>query len=261
MTALSKATLKNIWRAGFQPKASDFANLIDSWTDYNQSLENLSQSVSAGTTGVAVFEPGSAVTFVAATAAAIAGVPLFSGAQSTARSAAPLGSQMIFAATSAAAQLGLYMQTIGGGAGAFAGTFVNLATYQGSAGVFFGNRFEVLGGRGTRAAPLALPSSQTVYSFLGQATGDASATLTGVGYRVRTVATTSAVANMELQFFVGDDVSGFASADQQFRIRRGAINFQPKSAAPASPAEGDVYYDSVLQKLRCYNGTIWNDLF
>lgn len=260
MTALSKATLKNIWRAGFQPKASDFANLIDSWTDYNQSLENLSQSVSAGTTGVALFEPGSAVTFVAATAAAIAGVPLFSGSQSTARSAAPLGSQMIFAATSAAAQLGLYMQTIGG-FNALAGTFVNLATYQGSAGQFFGNRFEVLGGRGTRAAPLALPSSQTVYSFLGQATGDASATLTGVGYRVRTVATTSAVANMELQFFVGDNVSGFASADQQFRIRRGAINFQPKAAAPASPAEGDVYYDSVLKKLRCYDGTIWNDLF
>lgn len=35
MTALSKATLKNIWKARFQPQASDFANLIDSWTDYN----------------------------------------------------------------------------------------------------------------------------------------------------------------------------------------------------------------------------------
>jgi hypothetical protein len=66
---------------------------------------------------------------------------------------------------------------------------------------------------------------------------------------------------MELQFFVGDDVNTFLSADQQFRIRRGAINFQPKSAAPASPAEGDVYYDDVLKKLRCYDGTIWNNLF
>lgn len=49
MTALSKATLKNIWRAGFQPKASDFGNLIDSWADYN-SQSSLTGAVSRVTT-------------------------------------------------------------------------------------------------------------------------------------------------------------------------------------------------------------------
>lgn len=36
--------------------------------------------------------------------------------------------------------------------------------------------------------------------------------------------------------------------------------FLPK-ATPASPAAGQVYYDSTTNKLRCYNGTTWNDLF
>lgn len=40
----------------------------------------------------------------------------------------------------------------------------------------------------------------------------------------------------------------------------GAVNFIP-TTTPASAAAGDVYYDSGTNKLRCYNGTIWNDLF
>lgn len=38
------------------------------------------------------------------------------------------------------------------------------------------------------------------------------------------------------------------------------INFTP-IATPSSPSAGDVYYDSTSNKLRCYNGTSWNDLF
>ena len=38
------------------------------------------------------------------------------------------------------------------------------------------------------------------------------------------------------------------------------INFTP-IATPSSPSAGDVYYDSSTNKLRCYNGTSWNDLF
>jgi hypothetical protein len=259
MTALSKATLKNIWRAGFQPKASDFANLIDSWTDYNQSLENLSQSVSAGTTGVALFEPGSVVTFVAATAAAIAGIPLYSGVV-TAASTAPIGSQMVYVQTSIGASLVFNMQVVGGSSGAFANNRIEMRTYQGSASTIFGNYLNatIFGGTPVSGSPVA--TGRTAFSFIASARGDSSE-LGGAGYRARTVAGTSAVANMELQFFVGDNMINFGSGDQQLRIRRGAINFQPKAAAPASPAEGDVYYDSVLQKLRCYNGTIWNDLF
>lgn len=38
------------------------------------------------------------------------------------------------------------------------------------------------------------------------------------------------------------------------------LRIQP-SAAPSSPAAGDIYYDSTTNKLRCHNGTIWADLF
>ena len=38
------------------------------------------------------------------------------------------------------------------------------------------------------------------------------------------------------------------------------ISFTP-TTEPTSPSAGDVYYDSGTNKLRCYNGTIWNDLF
>ena len=32
-------------------------------------------------------------------------------------------------------------------------------------------------------------------------------------------------------------------------------------AAPVSPVAGDLYFDSTTAKLRCYDGTIWQDLF
>jgi hypothetical protein len=38
------------------------------------------------------------------------------------------------------------------------------------------------------------------------------------------------------------------------------VSYTP-SAQPASASAGDVYYDSTTNKLRCYNGTTWNDLF
>jgi hypothetical protein len=40
----------------------------------------------------------------------------------------------------------------------------------------------------------------------------------------------------------------------------GSVRYQPM-ATPASAEAGDVYYDSSTNKLRCYNGTSWNDLF
>lgn len=41
----------------------------------------------------------------------------------------------------------------------------------------------------------------------------------------------------------------------------GAINFTPYTSDPSPAAAGDVYYNSSTNKLRCYNGTSWNDLF
>lgn len=41
----------------------------------------------------------------------------------------------------------------------------------------------------------------------------------------------------------------------------GQLNFTGLAADPAGAAAGDVYYNSSTNKLRCYNGTTWNDLF
>jgi hypothetical protein len=38
------------------------------------------------------------------------------------------------------------------------------------------------------------------------------------------------------------------------------INFAGQASAPSSPANGDVYYDTTLQKLRCYQNGVWVDL-
>jgi hypothetical protein len=41
----------------------------------------------------------------------------------------------------------------------------------------------------------------------------------------------------------------------------GAMNLEPRATAPSSPAAGDLYFDSTLSKLRCYDGTAWNNCF
>ena len=49
---------------------------------------------------------------------------------------------------------------------------------------------------------------------------------------------------------------------ERLRVKStGQVRFVPLAAAPGSPEAGDVYYDSTTNKLRCYNGTTWNDLF
>lgn len=49
-------------------------------------------------------------------------------------------------------------------------------------------------------------------------------------------------------------------ADRLTIKANGSLNYVPM-ATPASAVAGDVYYDSTSNKLRCYNGTSWNDLF
>jgi hypothetical protein len=41
----------------------------------------------------------------------------------------------------------------------------------------------------------------------------------------------------------------------------GQVRFVPLASDPASAEAGDVYYNSSSNKLKCYNGTTWNDLF
>jgi len=39
------------------------------------------------------------------------------------------------------------------------------------------------------------------------------------------------------------------------------MRLEPRASAPSSPSAGDIYFDSTLSKLRCYDGTAWNNLF
>jgi len=41
----------------------------------------------------------------------------------------------------------------------------------------------------------------------------------------------------------------------------GQVRFVPLASDPAGAEAGDVYYNSTSNKLKCYNGTTWNDLF
>jgi parallel beta-helix repeat protein len=53
----------------------------------------------------------------------------------------------------------------------------------------------------------------------------------------------------------------FGDANRKVILRdTGAFNYVPQ-AEPATAQAGDVYYDSTSNKLRCYNGTSWNNLF
>lgn len=54
----------------------------------------------------------------------------------------------------------------------------------------------------------------------------------------------------------------FTNNTERFRYKTtGQVRFYPVSSAPSGAEAGDVYYDNTTNKLRCYNGTSWNDLF
>ena len=49
---------------------------------------------------------------------------------------------------------------------------------------------------------------------------------------------------------------------ERLRIKStGQLRFVPLASDPAGAEAGDVYYNSTTNKLRCYNGSAWNDLF
>jgi hypothetical protein len=39
------------------------------------------------------------------------------------------------------------------------------------------------------------------------------------------------------------------------------MRLEPRATAPSSPSKGDIYFDSSDDKLKCYDGTVWQDLF
>lgn len=48
-------------------------------------------------------------------------------------------------------------------------------------------------------------------------------------------------------------------ADNHFKINRG-LSLVPQTSAPSNPANGDIYYDSTLNKFRKYQNAQWTDL-
>ncbi|MGA0081886.1 MAG: hypothetical protein ACO3IT_09000, partial [Ilumatobacteraceae bacterium] len=55
--------------------------------------------------------------------------------------------------------------------------------------------------------------------------------------------------------------TGGLTTDRMRVKSNGQIRFIPLAADPSGAEAGDVYYNSTSNKLKCYNGTTWNDLF
>ena len=56
--------------------------------------------------------------------------------------------------------------------------------------------------------------------------------------------------------------TGGSGGTERVRVKTtGQVRFVPLAADPAGAEAGDVYYNSSSNKLKCYNGTTWNDLF
>lgn len=62
-----------------------------------------------------------------------------------------------------------------------------------------------------------------------------------------------------LRLFFNRVISSMRTMDENTRTPT-LLSFTP-TTEPTSASAGDVYYDSGTNKLRCYNGTTWNDLF
>jgi hypothetical protein len=110
--------------------------------------------------------------------------------------------------------------------------------------------------------PLGNPNSTLVQDEnLGKVTfynGDTSSSQSGVRSAIEANAADSLGRGAYLSFKVSSVANPLAESLRLNSI--GSVRYIPITT-PASALAGDVYYDSGTNKLRCYNGTIWNDLF
>lgn len=51
---------------------------------------------------------------------------------------------------------------------------------------------------------------------------------------------------------------GTANPERKLHIKS-VMRLEPMSQAPASPAMGDIYFDSIIKKLRVFDGTVWQN--
>ena len=192
MTALSKTALKALWKAYFQPTSADFSNLIDSWTDYSAPLAMALADVSAGATGIAVFDSATSGKMVPVGAT---GVALLSAATTTIAQTTlgggTVGRAVFASATTAAAVGNLGAGTIGGNvfqatqansAAALFGAINNMGTTAGTISLNLNtalNHRMVLSGAVTfNAVTGALPGATGVIEVIQNASGNQAATFT-----------------------------------------------------------------------------------
>jgi len=90
--------------------------------------------------------------------------------------------------------------------------------------------------------------------FVGQIQcGAGSAVAPGIGF---TGSTSTGVYSPE-----ADAAAVSAGGVERMRFKStGGVRYVPLATAPATPEEGEVYFDSTTKKLRVYNGTTWVDL-
>jgi len=136
----------------------------------------------------------------------------------------------------------------------------NIFTTYTNGSSLFGNTIESRSARGSYASPSAVGSGDLLGNlyFTGY---DGSAFLNTAAIRVKVSGTVSVgSAPTELRIAVKD--SGNASSDSGLLVfKEDQVIFNPRVSAPTTPQKGCVYFDSTLNKLRCYDGTTWNDLF
>ena len=60
----------------------------------------------------------------------------------------------------------------------------------------------------------------------------------------------------------GNNTGGITTRSDLFSVyKNGGVQLKPVATAPANPSAGMVYFDSSDNKMKCYDGTIWNNLF
>ena len=58
----------------------------------------------------------------------------------------------------------------------------------------------------------------------------------------------------------GDVGIGTSSPARKLHVSD-VMRLEPRNGSPSSPSKGDIYFDSADDKLKCYDGTIWQNLF
>lgn len=63
-------------------------------------------------------------------------------------------------------------------------------------------------------------------------------------------------------FFVDSDSVGIRTTTPARALHvKDVMRLEPRDTAPDNPDEGDLYYDSTIHKLKCYDGSSWQDCF